>query len=305
MITASRKTEPTKKITIRATTDFVARAIARSGSRLSAAAMVTTSAPTIEKITTTMAAKTAPTPLGKKPPWEVRLEKSRCWPGPAARSTNSRADTEEDHDGRDFDSGEPEFELTERRHREQIGGCHQQHQAQRQQPQRRRKPIVEDLSAGDCLESDDDHPEVPIQPADREPGPAAQRLARRNRRTIRSTDSPPPSRPASASPGRSTGRRSRRSGTRPGPVFPDDHPEPTNNPAPITPPIAIMLSCRCESPCFSVALAVRRSTVRVAFPRMALPYRIPDASVACGRRREEGAEPAHRARRRESRTHRS
>ena len=40
---------------------------------LSAAATVTISAPTIEKITTTMAAKTAPTPFGKNPPCDVRL----------------------------------------------------------------------------------------------------------------------------------------------------------------------------------------------------------------------------------------
>src|ERR1700753_2893004 len=87
-ITTSKNTEPTKKIAMRATTDLVARCTARSGSVLSAAAMVTTSAPTIEKITTTTAAKTAPTPLGKKPPWLVRLEKSACRPG-SAPSTNS------------------------------------------------------------------------------------------------------------------------------------------------------------------------------------------------------------------------
>src|ERR1700730_14096683 len=75
-ITTSRKTEPTKKIPIRATTDLVARWTASAGSRLSAAATVTISAPTMEKITTTMAAKTAATPLGKNPPCDVRLEKS-------------------------------------------------------------------------------------------------------------------------------------------------------------------------------------------------------------------------------------
>src|SRR6185312_2039261 len=58
----SRKTEPTKKTPMRATTDRVAFWTASSRSRLSAAATVTISAPTMEKITTTMAAKTAPTP---------------------------------------------------------------------------------------------------------------------------------------------------------------------------------------------------------------------------------------------------
>src|ERR1700739_1181143 len=58
-ITTSRKTEPTKKIAMRATTDRVARWTASSGSRLSAAATGTISRPTIEKITTTTAAETA------------------------------------------------------------------------------------------------------------------------------------------------------------------------------------------------------------------------------------------------------
>src|SRR6516164_11626197 len=87
-ITTSRKTEPTKKIAMRATTDLVARWTATTGSRLSAAATVTISAPTMEKITTTMAAKTVPTPLGKNPPCDVRLEKSMWWPGskPSAKT---------------------------------------------------------------------------------------------------------------------------------------------------------------------------------------------------------------------------
>src|SRR4051794_30166470 len=75
-ITASRKIEPTKKIAIRTTTELVARAIARAGSGDSAAAMVAISAPTMEKITTTMAEKIAPKPSGRNPPWAVRLEKS-------------------------------------------------------------------------------------------------------------------------------------------------------------------------------------------------------------------------------------
>ena len=62
--------------------------IARSGSADSAAAMVAISAPTIEKITTTMPEKSAPTPLGKRPPCSVRLEKSRLVPGHRP-STNS------------------------------------------------------------------------------------------------------------------------------------------------------------------------------------------------------------------------
>src|SRR6476659_6627258 len=80
-MTASRKIDPMKKTQIRTTTELVAFEIARSGSSDSAAAMVATSAPTIEKITTTMAENTAPTPFGKNPPCAYRLEKSRLDPG--------------------------------------------------------------------------------------------------------------------------------------------------------------------------------------------------------------------------------
>ncbi|AGC60926.1 hypothetical protein MULP_00887 [Mycobacterium liflandii 128FXT] len=35
-------------------------------------------------------------------------------------------------------------------------------------------PVHQDFCSGDGLEADHDHPEVPVQPADREPGPAAE-----------------------------------------------------------------------------------------------------------------------------------
>src|SRR4051794_17949625 len=76
-MTASRKIDPTKNTAMRMITELVARAMERPGSGDSAAAMVATSAPTIEKITTTIAEKMAPTPSGKNLPNLVRLEKSR------------------------------------------------------------------------------------------------------------------------------------------------------------------------------------------------------------------------------------
>ena len=69
-------------------TDWVALAIAFSGSWDSAAATVAISAPTIENTTTTMLEKIAPTPLGRKPPWPVRLLTSKSWSGHSPR-TNS------------------------------------------------------------------------------------------------------------------------------------------------------------------------------------------------------------------------
>jgi hypothetical protein len=86
----------------------------------------------------------------------------------------AKADGEKKRDGRDFDSGEPEFEFAEGCHREQVRRGHQQHQTQRQQPQRRMKPVVENLPAGDRLEPDHDHPEVPIQPGNRKACPATE-----------------------------------------------------------------------------------------------------------------------------------
>jgi hypothetical protein len=39
-------------------------------------------------------------------------------------------------------------------------------------------PVLHDLRARDRLEADDDDPEVPVQPADREAGPVTERVAR-------------------------------------------------------------------------------------------------------------------------------
>jgi len=75
-MTARRKTDPTKKMEIRVTTELVALTTALAGSLDSAAAIVAISVPTIEKITTTMLEKIAPTPNGKNPPLAVRLLKS-------------------------------------------------------------------------------------------------------------------------------------------------------------------------------------------------------------------------------------
>src|SRR6476661_570733 len=71
---------------IRTTTDFMALVTERTGSFVSAAAMVATSAPTIEKITTTMAEKIAPGPCGRKPSWLTRLLKSIALSGQKPRT---------------------------------------------------------------------------------------------------------------------------------------------------------------------------------------------------------------------------
>ena len=95
----SRIIEPTKNVATRKMTDWVALAIARFGSLDSAAATVAISAPTIEKTTTTMLEKIAPTPLGKKPPWSVRLLTSNDWSGHRPED-EQRAEHEERDDRR-------------------------------------------------------------------------------------------------------------------------------------------------------------------------------------------------------------
>ena len=87
-MTASRNSDPTKKMATRSTTELVALAIALSGLSDSAAATVAISAPTMEKMTTTIEANTALTPLGKKPPWAVRLLKSMSLPGHRPRANS-------------------------------------------------------------------------------------------------------------------------------------------------------------------------------------------------------------------------
>src|ERR1700692_3206100 len=113
---------------MRATTDLVARWTASTGSRLSAAATVTISAPTIEKLTTTMDATTRGVAFREKPAVGGQVGQVAVMPRQQSENEH-RADPEKQHDGRDFDSGEPEFELAERRHREQIRRGHQHHQA--------------------------------------------------------------------------------------------------------------------------------------------------------------------------------
>ena len=169
---ARRRRSPIRRIT-----DWVALAIALSGSCDSAAATVAISAPTIEKMTTTMLEKIAPTPLGKKPPWAVRLLKSRLLAratgrgrtacrAPGRRMIATTLIPANQYSNSPYDAD-----------REQVRRGHQHHQAQRQQPQRRVEPEGEDLGAGHGLEADHDHPEVPVQPGDREARPAAERLA--------------------------------------------------------------------------------------------------------------------------------
>src|SRR6478735_2561014 len=79
--TTIRNVEMTKNARMRNTTELTALRIAFAGSLDSAAAMVTTSTPVIEKMTTTTPTNSVVSPLGSRPPCSVRLEKSADAPG--------------------------------------------------------------------------------------------------------------------------------------------------------------------------------------------------------------------------------
>ena len=139
-----------------------------------AAAIVAISAPTIEKMTVTMPTVIAPKPSGMNPPWAHRLEKSidlfghkpRTNSDPSAMNTQIAATLMPANQN----SNSPKDDT-------RTGWCcHQDHQDQRGE-QRDVDPVLDDLRARDRLEADDDHPEIPVQPSDREAGPVAQRVA--------------------------------------------------------------------------------------------------------------------------------
>ncbi|GAB2714148.1 hypothetical protein GCM10027089_42740 [Nocardia thraciensis] len=71
-IVTIRKVDRTKNNRTRIATELVVLLITRPGSGDSAAAIVTTSTPVIEKMTTTMPDTSGPTPLGRNPPTSVR-----------------------------------------------------------------------------------------------------------------------------------------------------------------------------------------------------------------------------------------
>ncbi len=84
------------------------------------------------------------------------------------------AEAEEQDDRRHLDPREPVLELAERADGDEVGGGHQRHEAEGEEPERRVEPVGEGLRTGDRLEADDDDPEVPVEPAHREAGPAAE-----------------------------------------------------------------------------------------------------------------------------------
>jgi hypothetical protein len=81
----------------------------------------------------------------------------------------SSSDTEKHDDGRDLDRSEPVLRLAPEAHGQQIQHGKRQDQSERQHPGRHvGKPVVQEPRSGDCLERDDDDPEVPVHPAGQE-----------------------------------------------------------------------------------------------------------------------------------------
>ena len=121
-----------------------------------------------------MLEKIAPTPLGRNPPCVRQVADVEALVGPQAEDEQG-SEHEEDDDRGDLDAGEPVLELAVGGHGDQVGGGHQHHQAEGEQPQRRVEPVRDDLGARDGLEADHDDPEVPVEPRHREARPAPER----------------------------------------------------------------------------------------------------------------------------------
>ena len=156
--------------------------------------------PTIEKITTTMLEKIAPTPCGRKPPCAVRLLKSKLWPGHRPR-TNSAPSTRKTMIAATLMPANQYSNSPYERHREQVGRGHEHHQDQREQPQRGVDPVREDLRARRRPRSRPRSPRSTSRARPTEKPAQPPSASGRSRRRTRWTGSPWPSRRASASPG--------------------------------------------------------------------------------------------------------
>ena len=117
------------------------------------------------------------TPAGAKPSWLVRFERPGESPPPmpnrkptairmkATIATTLMPANQNSNSPKDF---------TENR----LIPVSSAISTQRHQPQRRVDPALQDLGAGHRLDGEDDRPEVPVEPADAEARPAAQRPPR-------------------------------------------------------------------------------------------------------------------------------
>ncbi|MCY1525251.1 hypothetical protein D9M68_602230 [compost metagenome] len=93
------------------------------------------------------------------------VAEARGGAGPEPEGVGAR-DDQEDDDGCDLDAGEPVFGFPEGVHRHQVQQRHTHHQPEGDDPHRQvREPAIDDLAADHGLEADDNHPEVPVQPA--------------------------------------------------------------------------------------------------------------------------------------------
>ena len=87
-----------------------------------------------------------------------------------------QADDDERADRHDLDTGEPELELAVGTDRYQVRRGQHQHHDEGPAPLRYRgHPARQDLGAGRSLDREHHDPEEPVQPADGETGPAAER----------------------------------------------------------------------------------------------------------------------------------
>ena len=237
------------------------------GSSDSAAAIVAISAPTKAKITITIPDRIATPPLGVKPPSAV------SWPTPPPRDHVDRAAiTMKATIAATLIDANQNSNSPKARTETRFVAVSSEHQHERGGPDRHaRQPFLDDRRARRGLDREHDDPEVPVQPADERSAPSRRARSPRSRRTSRCSDARPPSRPASASRAPRAGLRQDRRAPRPGPVWLITAPEPTNNPAPITPPSEIIVTWRRLRPLWSPPLS---STMLTAYPRIAVIHHL-------------------------------
>src|SRR5680860_1530664 len=158
----SRNIDPTKNVATRKITDCAARAIAFSGSWDSAARDGGDLGPHHREDDHDDAREDRADTVRQEAAvaGEVADVEALAWPQP---DDEEGAEDQEGDDGEDLDAGEPVLELAVGSDGEQVRGRHPDHQPEGEDPEGGVEPEGEDLRAGDCLEPDDDHPEVPVE----------------------------------------------------------------------------------------------------------------------------------------------
>src|SRR5215204_762004 len=152
----------------------------RAGSRASPAVTPTNSTPTNANTTICSAVSTPPMPSGNTPPWSQRLAKLAVSPNaPIENRITAKPDEDEPDDRDDLDRREPELELTEQPHGDQVGGVqHRDHDEGRNPLRQIGKPVLHVDAGRRDLRHRGDDPGQPVSPSRDESDPPPEELGR-------------------------------------------------------------------------------------------------------------------------------